>query len=260
MFFDWFQRRRRSKLLAEETPSAWWGILRENVKVFERLSSSEQTRLLDFIKVFVADRTWEGCRGFEVNEEVRVTIAAQAGMLILGFDEPYYFDRVSSILVYPEQYMAQGKMQLGGGIVLEGPSAREGETWYRGPVILSWSDVLAGGREEEYGNLVYHEFAHQLDMLNGSYVDGMPPLPDSLSAEQWSMVLNEHYEQLVERCRAGVHGVLDCYGATDKAEFFAVATEAFFMQPRRLSLQHADLYRVLSQWYRQDPRQRENDA
>jgi MtfA peptidase len=256
MFLAWWQQRQRKKLVAAPTPPQWKEILSANVAVVDRLSPQEQSRLYEFLKIFIAERHWEGCRGFTITEEVRVTVAAQAGILVLGFPLEY-FDRVSSILVYPDNYVAQQRTMLSGGIIMEGPSAREGETWYRGPVVLSWPDVLVGGRGAERGNLVYHEFAHQLDMLNGSDVDGVPPMSNADSA-RWAEVLERQYESLVQCCRVGYSPVLDCYGTTNKAEFFAVTTEAFFVRPRELLTHHAELYQIFRAWYKQDPLLRES--
>jgi Mlc titration factor MtfA (ptsG expression regulator) len=165
---------------------------------------------------------------------------------------------VKSILVYPDAYVAPGKTITKGGVVLEGESAREGEAWYRGPVVLSWADVLDGGRLQSGGdNLVFHEFAHQLDMLNGRVIDGTPILETRIQYERWTEVINEHYERLVHDCRRGRPTLLDCYGATSVGEFFAVATEAFFEQATALERRYPDLYTVLRDYYRQDPAERE---
>ena len=172
---------------------------------------------------------------------------------MLGFPGQY-FNKVRSILVYPDAYVAPHATITKGGVVLEGDSAREGEAWYRGPVILSWSDALTGGRGESgRDNLVFHEFAHQLDMQNGRHVDGMPPLESAELSRRWSAVLAEHYHELVRDCQRGRHTLLDCYGATNIGEFFAVATETFFQRPRTLQERHPELYDIFRHFYRQDP-------
>jgi Mlc titration factor MtfA (ptsG expression regulator) len=252
MFFRWLKERRRRTILAAPFPVPWLDVLKHNVHTYGRLSADEQGRVRNYVQVFVAEKNWEGCGGLVMTDEVRVTIAAQAAILVLGLDEQY-FDRVLSILVYPSAYVAPGKRISEGGIVSEGESARLGEAWYRGPVIFSWTDVLAGGRHETHGNVVYHEFAHQLDMLNGQYVDGTPPLETADQDRRWLDTTNTEYERLVHDCERGRHTLIDCYGATNRAEFFAVSTETFFTRPHALKHKHPALYALLQEVYRQDP-------
>ena len=203
--------------------------------------------------MFVAEKNWEGCNGFEITDETKVTIAAQACLLVVGLQN-VYFDHVLSILVYPNSYVAQTVETTRGGVVVEGGNARLGEAWWRGPVILSWSDVLSGGRRESSGsNLVFHEFAHQLDMMNGRTVDGTPPLKTREQLRRWVEVMEPEYRRLVEDCRRGHHRLIDCYGATNVAEFFAVLTEVFFERPQSLNMHHRQVYDVLSDYFRLDP-------
>ena len=167
MLLRWLRRRRRRKLLAQPFPQEWSVFLDRNVHFFRHLGTQARNKLRDDLRVLVAEKHWEGCLDFQVTDEVKVTIAAQAALLLLEWKEQY-FDNVQSILVYPTAYVAPDTTIMPGGIVVEGKSAREGEAWYRGPVILSWDDVLGGGRREHDGhNVVFHEFAHQLDMQNG---------------------------------------------------------------------------------------------
>ena len=237
-------------------PPAWLEILRHNVQLYVALSAAEQAKVRDYVRVFVAEKHWEGCGDLEMTDEIRVTIAAHVAILVLGLDEQY-FDRVLSILVYPTAYVAPGKTISPSGVVLEGDSAREGEAWYRGPIILAWADVLAGGRNERHGsNVVLHEFAHQLDMLNGRNVDGTPPLETAEQHQRWTRIFDHHYRQLVHDCQHGVHTLFDCYGATSPAEFFAVASETFFMRPQAFEQRHPGLYAIFSDFYRQQPASR----
>ncbi len=142
------------------------------------------------------------------------------------------------------------------GLIHVGGSGRLGEAWYRGPVILSWADARAGGQDPRDGqNVVLHEFAHQLDMLDGS-ADGIPPLPAGEPTRHWRTVMKAEYERLVRESERGRATLLDEYGATSEAEFFAVATECFFEKPLPLSREHPELYGVLSDFYRQDPAKR----
>ena len=202
--------------------------------------------------MFVAEKNWEGCGGLQMTDEIRVTIAANVAILVLGFEQQY-FDRVLSILVYPTAYVAQGKVYSESGVVLEGDSAR-GETSYRGPIVLAWSDVLGGTRNRRHGsNVVLHEFAHQLDMLNGRNVDGTPELETDEQYQRWAQVFDEHYRRLVHDCQHGQPTLLDCYGATSPSEYFAVATEMFFMRPQAFADWHPALYSLFSDFYRQQP-------
>ncbi len=253
MIFKWLKNRRRRKLLAQPFPDSWLTYLKQNVHFYRRLSETQQRKLQNILRVIVAEKNWEGCKGFVVTEEVKVTIAAQAALLVLGMQEEY-FDRVQSILVYPTVYIAAEKTMGPGGVVTEGNSAREGEAWYRGPVIFSWDDVLRGGRHDHDGrNVVLHEFAHQLDMLNGRFADGIPPMASEQQYEQWQKVFHSEYNRLVHDCRNHKRSLLDCYGTTNLAEFFAVATECFFERSRQMKQSHPALYEILANYYHQNP-------
>lgn len=251
--FHWLKVHRRKKLVAEPLPDDWAAAIHRNVRLFRTLTHEEQMRVCDYVKVFAAEKNWEGCNGLTITDEIRATIAAHVGILTLGLPNEY-FDHVLSVLVYPETYVAEHAHSVAGGIVEEGDSARLGEAWYRGPVILAWSDVLIEGRGERPGrNVTLHEFAHQLDMLNGRDADGTPPLETSEQDRRWVEVLERRYRELVEQCRDGRRSVLDGYGATNRAEFFAVATELFFERPEVLKRSLEDLYGLLREYYRQDP-------
>ena len=140
-----------------------------------------------------------------------------------------------------------------GGLVMEGPSQRLGEAWYRGPVVLSWDAANPDGRHSSDGtNLVFHEFAHQLDMLDRS-IDGTPPLGSREQYERWQEVMSAEFERLVDASERGEATLLDQYGATDPAEFFAVATECFFERPLPMRRRHPQMYEVMREYYRQDP-------
>ena len=257
VLFSWWQRRRRGRLRALAFPAEWLEILRHNVHYYGALSAQEQAKLRGDLRILVAEKNWEGCGGLQMTEEIQVTIAAQASLLLLGFED-YYFERVQSILVYPDAFVAPERTVIEGGVVLEGHSEREGEAWYRGPVVLSWSDALAGGRRASDGdNLVLHEFAHQLDMQHDGEIDGMPPLETRAARQRWQQVMSREFERLRRDCEAGLPTLLDCYGTTDEAEFFAVATECFFERSRALRIRHRQLYEVLAEFYRQDPAARD---
>jgi Mlc titration factor MtfA (ptsG expression regulator) len=260
MIFAWLKRRRRRRLLAEPFPPAWLEYLRRNVAHYQFLSPAEQAKLRDDLRVFVAEKTWEGCGGLTITDEVRVTIAAQACLLVLAM-EHNYFDRVLSVLVYPHGYRAVGERLGPDGQVHAGGEGRLGEAWYRGPVILSWEEVRHDGRHPCRGkNVVFHEFAHQLDMLDG-VINGTPPLRGAAERRRWREVMSAEYERLVRASEHGRATLLDQYGATNVAEFFAVCTECFFDRPVEMSHRHPELYDLLRSYYRQDPaaRCREDD-
>lgn len=251
MFF--LRKLRRRQLLNRPFPDEWLKVLQRNVRHYESLTPKEQEKLRGDLRILVAEKNWEGCGSLAMSDEIRVTIAAQAALLLLGFDDKY-FDMVKSVLVYPTAYIAPGQTITKSGIVLEGESAREGEAWYRGPVILSWADALSSGRHETSGdNLVLHEFAHQLDMENGRTADGIPDLAGRVDYRRWQEVMHAEYDRLVRDCELGRWTLLDCYGSADLGEFFAVCTECFFERPRDMSRRHGELYNILRAYYGQDP-------
>ena len=253
MVFTWWRKRRRSQIRSRSFPNGWSDILHRNVRLYDSLSQEERAKLRGDLQILVAEKNWEGCGGLPMSEEIQVTIGAQACLLILGLRDQY-FDRVRSILVYPDSYVAPDRTVTKAGLVLEGKSAREGEAWYRGPVVLSWAESLAGGRRQTHGNnLVLHEFAHQLDMQNGGEIDGTPPLETTPQLRRWQEVMSYEYDCLLRDCHRGHPTLLDCYGTTNVAEFFAVATESFFERPRAMQHKHTQLYELLSGFYHQDP-------
>ncbi len=258
--FSWWKNRRRRKLAAAPFSDAWTEILHRNVKHYAHLSPSEQDKLRDDLRILVAEKYWEGCGSMQIDDEVKVTIAAQAALLLLGFKDQY-FDNVQSVLVYPDTYVAPDRKVTRAGVVVESQSSRFGEAWYRGPVILSWPGVLAGGRDETgSNNLVLHEFAHQLDMLNGDIVDGTPPLETQEQYERWQQVIHAEHSRLIHDCRSGRPTVLDCYGTMNIGEFFVVATECFFQAPIEMAQFHGELYDILRNYYKQDPATRRMKA
>jgi Mlc titration factor MtfA (ptsG expression regulator) len=254
MLLHWWKQRRRRKILIAPFPPAWRDWLDHNVIHYTRQPADVQARLRELIQIFVAEKHWEGLAGLEVTDEVKLTIAALACLLVVAHNGDFDFDHVLSILVYPDYYLARNLQPNEAGVVSTAREARLGEAWYRGPVILSWEDVLADARQERRGcNVVLHEFAHQLDMLNGRHVDGTPPLSSREIGERWERVMQAEHARLIDRCRRRRPGLIDCYGAQDRAEFFAVVTESFFEQPVALAAESPELYAVLRDFYRQDP-------
>jgi hypothetical protein len=253
--FSWFADRRREKLVAAAFPPEWDEIIQRNVAHFRMLDDGERDQLRALVQVFVAEKDWEGCGGLELSVEIRVTIAAQACLLLLGLAHNYYRN-VETILVYPSAVMPPQR-QPGFFETSVAPVTEScpiiGQAFLQGPVIIIWDAALHGGRHPELGhNVVYHEFAHKLDMLDGT-ADGTPPLRDRAEYHDWVETCSREFLRLKHDAAHGKRSFLNAYGATNEAEFFAVATEQFFDQPL-VMIDHApDLYRVLKEYYQQDP-------
>lgn len=244
--------RRRRQLTATQFPQDWETILERNVALYRHLPKELRYQLCNDIKIFMDEKRFEGLGGLTLTDEIKVTIAAEASMLLLNRENRYYPGLIS-ILVYPGAYVAEENIPLGGGVYVEGPSVRLGESWKHGSVILSWDDVKRGAQNAEDGhNIVLHEFAHQLDQEDG-LADGAPILGKRSSYAVWAQIMNEEYEQLRSGSEHNRKSVMDEYGATDPAEFFAVATETFFEKPRQLKMRSPYLYAELKEFYRVDP-------
>lgn len=256
--FHWIADHRRKKLTEVPFPPVWDEILRRNVVHYCMLEVAERTSFHSLVQVFVAEKHWEGCGGLELTDEIRVTISAQACLLLLGLPHDFYRN-VLSILVYPTTVVPPQRKLSHFEIArspLETAHPIIGQAFQQGPVILIWDAVVNGSRHPEQGhNVVYHEFSHKLDMLNGA-ADGTPPLRDRREFRDWVSVCSREYLRLKQDAQAGRKSFMSSYGAINEAEFFAVATEQFFDQPLRLKEQAPDLYRVLKEYYRQDPAER----
>ena len=245
--------RRRRRLRARPFPAAWRDLVRRRVPLVNRLPADLQLQLKGHVQVFLDEKQFIGCAGFEITDEVRVTIATQACLLLLN-RRTDYFGALREILVYPAAFAADRTHTDTQGLVQEGRQVMSGESWERGQVILSWEDVLAGAAVVDDGrNVVLHEFAHQLDQETG-YANGAPRLFDRLHYARWSRVLGEEYALLREQVMTGATPtVLQTYGATNPAEFFACATEVFFEQPHTLAAAHPKLYEEFAGFYRVEP-------
>ena len=248
MIFRWLRERRRRKILAQPWPESWGLHLQRNVRLTWEMSDEEMQSLHRRVKVFVAEKHWEGCEGLQLTEEMKVVISAQASLMLLGVND-WYFDNVKTILVYPKAF----RRETGDGMVEGQSQHRAGEAWQGGPIILSWKDSLRGGRNEDDGqNVVIHEFAHALDGLDGE-MGGSVMFDDPQDSTAWRNVVAEEYADLCRAKEMGRRTLLDHYGATNEAEFFAVATETFFEQPRELCREHQELFALLKKYYRLDP-------
>jgi len=248
-----WKQRRRHRLRARPFPKKWLTLIQRHVVIFHRLSASDRAELLGHIQVFLAEKRFEGCGGLAITDEVRVTIAAQACLLLLH-RKTDYFPKLLTILVYPLSYMVEEKRQIGEHVWEEGTVSRLGETGRRmGSLVLSWGAVKHGAADPSDGkNVVLHEFAHQLDFENDA-VDGVPGLATREQQLAWADVMRSEFASLRAADESGVPTLLDTYGATDPAEFFAVSVEAFFEQPHALRARHPKLYAELRSYFQQDP-------
>lgn len=250
---DFLKRRRREALRAEPFPPEWKAIVERNVSVFNRLQPEDQLELLGHTQILLAEKHFEGCGGLELTDEIRVTIAAQASVLLLHRETDYY-PRLTSILVYPNAYVVPGEHPVGDGIWEETEAVHLGHTApHLGALVLAWNESLHGARALGDGdNVLLHEFAHQLD-FEDLEVDGTPLLESRSQYLSWARVLGAEFETLRRESDEGRSTLLDDYGATNPAEFFAVVTEFFFERPRELREKHAALYEELRAFYKQDP-------
>jgi len=252
---SWIRERRRRRRRSRSFPEAWRAILQSAIPVYATLSATDREELRGHIQVFLAEKRFEGAAGLEITDEIRLTIAAYACVLLLHRPTNYY-PGLHTIIVYPGAYVAERVTREPDGIVSERNETRLGESSPRGAVVLAWDAVSAAASGVgDCRNVVLHEFAHQLDAEDGS-VEGAPILPDPSRYDAWARILGREYERLRRDASLGRATVLDRYGATSPAEFFAVATECFFTRPDRLRAHHAELYNELRQYYRQDPAQR----
>jgi Mlc titration factor MtfA (ptsG expression regulator) len=250
-----FKRKRRAKLRRRPLPPESLIIVQRNFPQYNSLTADEQQELQGHIQVFLAEKRFEGCGGLTMTDEIRLTIAAQACLLLLH-RETDYFPRMKSILVYPSEFFRETYHAAGGGFVIEAETGRLGESWYRGPVVLSWDSVRCGASDARDGqNVVLHEFAHQLDSEDGA-VNGAPALSHRSMYVAWARVLSGEYKDLIARLQQTGHADIHGYAATNPAEFFAVVTECFFEKPDQLRRRHPELYEQFKAFYRQDPAER----
>jgi Mlc titration factor MtfA (ptsG expression regulator) len=248
--------RRRQQLRDKPFPAEWAGIIQRTVPFYARLPVHDQCELQGHIQVFLDEKRFEGCGGLTITDEIRVTIAAYACMLLLHRETDYY-PLLVTILVYPHPFVVSRYQAGPAGQVIEADQELAGESWRHGNVVLAWDQVQHSAFDLHDGhNVVFHEFAHQLDEEDGS-ANGAPVLPRLSMYRVWARILGADYAELVRDAEEGRVSVLDQYGATNPAEFFAVATEAFFETPSKLRTQHPQLYAELMLYYQQDPAARD---
>jgi len=238
-------RRREREILARPFPEEWRAVLRSSVPIYALLPPSLQDELHGRVHRFLEKTPFEGCGGLQVDDPIRVTIAAQACILLLNRAHANYA-KLRTVLVYPSTYVERDR-ETGA------TSVRLGESWTRGTVVLSWDSVLGGARNIRDGqNVTLHEFAHRLDQADG-ISDGTPILENRSCYASWAEILGKEYERLRKRSKRGRKSVMDRYGATNPAEFFAVATETFFEKPKTLARKRPELYDELKSYYQLDP-------
>src|ERR1700738_516890 len=247
------KERQRKRLKARPFPNEWLKMIKSGVAFFVRLSAPDQAELLDHSQVFLAEKRFEGCAGLEINDEIQVMIAAQACLLLLH-RKTDYFPQLLTILVYPSTYLVDEQRRVEGPVWEEGKMYRLGETGRTmGSMVLAWDAVKSGAADPSDGkNVVLHEFAHQLDYENFA-ADGTPALATRKDQLAWREVMRTEFASLRAAEETGIPTLLDTYGATNAAEFFAVSTEAFFERPVMLRAQHPRLYAELRNYFRQDP-------
>ena len=242
------KKRRREMLFATPAPKSWDDILKKNVALYRFLPGEKKAELAGHMHIFLDEKSFEGCKGQEIAEAVRVTVAAQACMLLLGQSNPTYYPRLRSILMYPHAYIAQENSGT-----MQGDSCRLGESWTGGTVVLAWDHTRQTTVDLKDGhNLVMHEFAHQLDQEDGDG-DGAPILETTSKYSAWAKVMQQQFAELQDKTDRGRKDVMDSYGATNPAEFFAVATETFFEKGKYLRKKHPELYQQLKDFYKLDP-------
>lgn len=242
-------------------PPAWESIVRHRLPFYDRMPERLKTALQNQIKHFLASKRFVGCAGQRIDDDVRVSIAAQACLLILDRPGDYYTG-LYTIMVYPTQFLAAREQPDEMGLVSHQSQVLAGEAWSNGRIILSWDSVEKSAANFSDGfNVVLHEFAHQLDNQFG-HANGAPWLNNHAAYQRWSEVMGAEFARL--RALASDPGaawlyqqdeVLDFYGASEPAEFFAVATETFFEKPDALYARHPELFEQLLFYYRVDPRQ-----
>ncbi len=242
---------RRAKFRELPLPNFYREILERNLPHYKRMPNELREQLDRDVMVLLNEKRFAGCAGLQMTDEIRVTIAGHASLLLLNRVSDYYPD-FTTILVYPDTYVAD-EITYDGEIEIHERVARAGESWHRGPVILSWQDILRGLSTEGDGmNVILHEFAHKLDEQDDD-TEGLPLLSDDAQYKEWSRVLSREFASLEHSFESGADSVLDEYALTSPAEFFAVATEAFFEKAEDMQGTLPDLYAQLQQYYRVDP-------
>ena len=261
LFLSWkvldrIARARRTQHLQAPLEPEWISILQHNMALYRRLPPDLRARLHGCINLFLEEKQFVGCDGLDITDEIRVTVAGNACLLVLNArnqgGHKDLFPGFSTILVYPDTYVAE-EIHYDGIIESSEQSMRAGEAWHGGPLVLSWNDVIRGSQTGDDGfNVVLHEFAHKLDEEN-SAVDGLPVLSEGDHYAEWARVLSTEYEDFLARVQRGENHLIDDYGAVSPPEFFAVITETFFERPVPMRNNLPELYQQLERLYGLSP-------
>lgn len=247
-----YPRYKLNRAVEEPFTAEWRKVLRQNFPVFRRMPADLQLQLKNRIKQFIHEKEFIGCAGLEITDEIRVTVAASACLLLLNRDSDVIPD-LKYVLIYPNAFTVSREKLNAEGLPEHHKHGVLGESWDNGKVILSWEDVLKGNKNFSDGaNVAIHEFAHQLDHASGA-TNGAPFLGDASRSKRWSTVLTDEYENLRQAAYKGDDTLIDKYGTTNPAEFFAVITETFFEMPRQMDAEHPALFAELKRYYKVDP-------
>lgn len=248
----YFVEYRRNQVKKKPFPEGWRKIIKRRMPYFTQMPTDLQLQLKKHIQVFIAEKEFAGYQGIVINDDIKVTIAAQACLLLLNRKTDYY-PQLNTIAVYPSAFVKKEMVSDNNGLHSEKTSVMLGESWSFGKIILSWQHAVEGAKEPNDGaNVVIHEFAHQLDQETGN-ANGAPILGKNGNYHCWSTVFDREFNQLKQQTQNGDESLLDSYGATNEAEFFAVASEVFFEQSVQLFEQHRSLYQQLKSYYQVDP-------
>lgn len=243
---------KRNLIKQKPFKKTWRKIIQRRMPYFNQMPADLQLQLKQLIQVFISEKKFIGCNGVIITDEIRVTIAAQACLLLLNKKTNYY-PKLRTILMYPSAFVKQQQhINIDGTQSVKGITLA-GESWGFGRIVLSWQDSVAGAEQPNDGhNVVIHEFAHQLDQENG-VANGSPILGKNQDYKTWSAIFSKQFSLLQQQVNLGQTSLFDPYGATNPAEFFAVASEVFFEQAKSLSIQYPLLYEQMSAYYHVDP-------
>lgn len=256
MWRTWREWRRRRLLARHAIDDALWSAALADSPLFDRLPGDDRARLRELVTLFLVRKRFFGAHDLEVNDYMRVSVASRACLLVLRLGLDYYRGW-HTVVMYPGGFVAEREVEDEIGVVHTGIEPLDGESMHGGAVVLNWEEARPG-RGGGPADVVLHEFAHKLDEANGE-ANGLPPLHPGMSVAEWSRVFSEAYDALNRQLDEDGDALedaelpLDEYAATHPAEFFSVATEAFFLEPRRLQRDLPAVYRQLAAFYRQDP-------
>ena len=249
-----FRAWRRQRILARHPiSSAQWQAVLQQLPILDGLDSTEQQRLRERAVLFLHHKHLSALPGVELDDHARLLLAVQAELPLLHLADLNWYQGFHEIVIYPDDFVSPQRHRDASGVVHEWDAEHSGEAWLQGPVILAWPGVQAGGQWHGY-NLVIHELAHKLDMLNGD-ANGLPPLHSNMRIDAWAAAMQNAFDQLNAELDTNpdAETAIDPYAAQDPAEFFAVTSEYFFSAPDLLAKAFPAVYAQLALFYRQDP-------